>query len=82
MIRRDLGLTATRTQQPEPDSHRDVADVASRPYQEPHPVTPLHHSRDATHAERSTNGVTATPSYPSSLSACHHEVFNPGSKFE
>jgi putative transposase len=28
MIRRDLGLTATRKERPEPDPHRDVADVA------------------------------------------------------
>jgi putative transposase len=28
MIRRDLGLTTTRNQRPEPDPHRDVADVA------------------------------------------------------
>jgi len=28
MIRRDLGLTTPRTQHPEPDPHRDVADVA------------------------------------------------------
>lgn len=28
MIRRDLGLTPSRTQRPEPDPHRDVADVA------------------------------------------------------
>jgi putative transposase len=28
MIRRDLGLTPSRTQRPDPDPHRDVADVA------------------------------------------------------
>jgi putative transposase len=28
MIRRDLGLTTTRKERPEPDPHRDVADVA------------------------------------------------------
>jgi hypothetical protein len=28
MIRRDLGLTPTRKEHPEPDPHRDVADVA------------------------------------------------------
>ena len=28
MIRRDLGLTSSRKERPEPDPHRDVADVA------------------------------------------------------
>ena len=48
MIRPNPGLTTTRNQHPEPDRHRDVADVAGGPQPEPRPVSLFHRLRDAT----------------------------------